>query len=248
MGLHGLAGLGAAIQPEIWPWALGTLVADHALLGAIGLWPRSTWLGPNVRRLPAASIARGEVALTFDDGPDPRITPRVLDLLDARRVQATFFCIGERVHAHPTLAAEVVRRGHAVENHSSRHRAAFAMMGLRGLRTDIAAAQAQIEQATGRAPHFFRAPAGLRNPLLDPVLHRMGLRLVSWTRRGFDTRFAAGRVVRTLTRRLAAGDILVLHDGAHGDGASVLQALPAVLDAIANAGLRAVTLRDAFRD
>src|SRR4051812_5840839 len=78
MALPGLAGLGAALQPELWQWALGALAANHAVLGAAGLWPRSTWLGPNVRRLPAPSIARGEVALTFDDGPEPRITPRVL--------------------------------------------------------------------------------------------------------------------------------------------------------------------------
>jgi peptidoglycan/xylan/chitin deacetylase (PgdA/CDA1 family) len=189
------------------------------------------------------------VAVTFDDGPDPRVTPRVLDLLEARGMHATFFCIGERVRAHPDLAQEVVRRGHAIENHSSRHHAAFPAMGMGGFHADIAAAQAEIERATGHAPRFFRAPAGLRNPLLDPVLHRLGLRLVSWTRRGFDTRLDPERVTRILTRRLGAGDILVLHDTEQaGKAAPVLEALPGILDAIERAGLHAVTLRDAFRD
>jgi peptidoglycan/xylan/chitin deacetylase (PgdA/CDA1 family) len=248
MGLHGLAALGFAVEPELWAWSLGAVFANHMVLGAVGLSPRSTWLGPNIRRLPEASIERREVALTFDDGPDPRVTPQVLEMLEARGMHATFFCIGRRVGAYPELAHEIVRRGHTIENHSSHHHLAFPAMGVGGFYADIAAAQADIERATGRAPRFFRAPAGFRNPLLDPVLHRLGLRLVSWTRRGFDTRLAPARVVRILTRRLAAGDILVLHDTQRGRKARVLETLPPVLEAIEGAGLRAVTLRDAFPD
>src|SRR6185312_5905528 len=113
--------------------AVGAVLADHLLLTAAGLTPRSALLGPNWTRLPAAAAGRRELAITLDDGPDPRITPRVLDLLEERRAKATFFCIGERVQRHAELAREMVRRGHSVENHSQRHLNYFSLLGPRGL-------------------------------------------------------------------------------------------------------------------
>ncbi len=251
IGLHGAAALGALVVPEAWPWALGAIAANHALLGAAGMWPRGTWLGPNMTRLPEDSARRGEIALTFDDGPDPQVTPRVLDLLDAAGCRATFFCIAEHARAHPALCREMVRRGHTVENHSLAHRGSFAFHTLGGFRREVGAAQEALAQIAGVAPRFFRPPAGLRNPLLDPVLHELGLALVTWTRRGFDTRTRdPARVGRRLLRGLAAGDILLLHDGHAGrtaqGAAVVLEALPRVLDTVRSRDLRAVTLREAI--
>ncbi len=251
IALHPLA-LGTMLAlPQLWPWALGALAADHMALTGAGLWPRSRLLGANHTRLPADAAARGEIALTIDDGPDPRVTPAVLDLLDAHDARATFFCIGERARAHPDLCREIVRRGHAVENHSQRHRHSFSLSGPRGFGRELQAAQTTLTDITGQVPAFFRAPAGLRNPFLDPVLHRLGLRLVSWTRRGFDTRERDPiTVLRRLRRSLRAGDILLLHDGHAARAASgqpvVLEVLPALLRSIAAAGLRPITLRQAF--
>ena len=240
-----------ALAPGGWPWAAGALVANHAVLTAAGLWPRSAWLGPNVTRLPAASAARGEVAITIDDGPDPTVTPAVLDLLDAAGARATFFCIAARAAEHPALVRDIVRRGHAVQNHSHAHRHHFSLLGPKGFAAEIGRAQQVLADLTGLAPHAFRAPAGLRNPLLDPVLHRLGLHLVSWTRRGFDTREGdPARVLQRLTQGLAAGDILLLHDGharrAASGRAVVLEVLPALLQRCRSAGLTPVTLNDAL--
>jgi peptidoglycan/xylan/chitin deacetylase (PgdA/CDA1 family) len=246
----GAAGLVAA-APPLWPWALGAVALDHALLTATGLWPRSTWLGANLLRLPAASAARNEVAVTLDDGPDPSVTPQVLDILDAHGARATFFCIAEQAVRHPALAREIVRRGHSVQNHSLRHRHNFSLLGPAGLRREIGQAQDRLAQATGERPTCFRAPAGLRNLFLDPVLHALDLRLVAWTRRGFDTREADPQtVLARLTQNLAAGDIVLLHDR-HGapmaDGRPVvLQALPLLLARLRGAGLHAVTLPEAL--
>ena len=249
VALH-IAAAGAALaRPQWWPWALSAVVADHLLLTAAGLWPRSKLLGPNWTRLPAAS-GEPSIAITVDDGPDPEITPRVLALLDEHRVRATFFCVGERVTRHAALAREIVQRGHAIENHSQRHLHRFSLLGPRALADEIARAQQAILTATGEVAQFFRAPAGLRNPFLEPVLARANLRLVSWTRRGFDTVSAsAQRVLGRLTRRLQAGDILLLHDGhaartARGS-AVILEVLPPLLAAIDAAGLTPVTLRTA---
>ena len=250
----GAVHVGAAVaviaSPPAWPWALGAVALDHALVTATGLWPRSTWLGPNMRRLNAASAARNEISLTIDDGPDPAVTPAVLDLLDAADARATFFCIAAHAERYPQLCRQIVQRGHSVQNHSHRHSHTFSLMGTRALAQEISRAQQAIAQITGVLPRYFRAPAGLRNPFLDPVLFDQKLELVSWTRRGFDTmRTDPADVLARLTRQLAAGDILLLHDGnaarTAGDRPVVLDVLPALLKRFNDAGLRAVTLPEA---
>jgi peptidoglycan-N-acetylglucosamine deacetylase len=248
VALH-LAAAGAGLAlPGATPWALGAVLLNHLGLTAAGLWPRSRWLGPNTTRLPAEAGAA--VALTIDDGPDPEVTPAVLDLLDAAGARATFFCIAQRAERHAALTREILARGHDVQNHSDQHRHNFSFSGPRALAAEIGGAQQRLAGVTGLRPHCFRAPAGLRNPLLDPVLHRLGLNLVSWTRRGFDTRDGdAIRVQARLARGLAAGDILLLHDGHARRSASgrpvLLEVLPPLLARCRAAGLATVTLRQA---
>jgi peptidoglycan/xylan/chitin deacetylase (PgdA/CDA1 family) len=249
--LHAFAPGAVLLQPEAWPLAVGALVGNHALLGIAGLRPRSSLLGPNLNRLPAASAARGAVALTVDDGPDPLVTPQVLDILDRHAVRASFFCVGARALRHPDLCREIVRRGHAVENHSQSHSYLFATFGPRRIARDVDEGQRTLRLLTGDAPRFFRPPAGLRNVFLDPVLARRGLRLASWTRRGFDTRERSPDVVlRRLVRNLRGGDILTLHDGNCARTTTgvpvILEMLPRLLTAIQAAGLHAVTLRSAL--
>ncbi|WP_413436510.1 polysaccharide deacetylase family protein [Sulfuriferula sp. GW1] len=249
--LHALALLAVLVEPGQWRWALGAVLANHALLTLLGLWPRSHWLGQNWTRLPAAATARNEIALTIDDGPDPVVTPQVLDMLDHYAIQATFFCVGEKAARYPDLCRDIVRRGHAVENHSQHHRHHFALLGRSGFTRELQAAQDTLTTITGQRPLFFRAPAGLRNPFLDPVLARLELRLASWSARGFDTRISdIERVKNKLSRGLHAGAILLVHDGnaAHtSDGVPVILAvLPAVVATAAAANLRFVTLRKAL--
>ena len=253
MVLHAIAGIACVIHPEVWPWAVAVVLGNHGVLAAAVFWPRGSLLGANVVRLPERSVQRGEVSLTFDDGPEPDITLRVLDLLDRYRMKASFFCIGKKVSAQPDMAAEIARRGHSVENHSYHHSSAFAFYGISRLGRDIDATQATIAAATGRPPGFFRAPAGFRNPLLDPVLAWRGLHYVSWTRRAYDTVGRdPGAVLRRLTDGLAPGDVLLLHDGARNRTTlgepMVLAVLPALLERIRERGLQSVTLRAAFDD
>jgi peptidoglycan/xylan/chitin deacetylase (PgdA/CDA1 family) len=250
LGVHAAAGVAALALPAALPWAAGALLLNHAVLTAAGLWPRSALLGPNVTRLAPAHAARGEVAITIDDGPDAEVTPAVLDLLAAHGARATFFCIADRARRQPALVRRIVAAGHSVQNHSAHHRHHFSLLGPRALAREIGDAQAALADLTGTLPHCFRAPAGLRNPLLDPVLHALNLQLVSWTRRGFDTREAdPGVVLQRLTRGLAGGDIVLLHDGHARRGAGgqpvVLAVLPSMLTAIAGAGLTPVTLAHA---
>ncbi len=247
VAIHLAAVAATLVRPRLWPWTLGAVVLDHLLIAAAGLWPRSHWLGSNWTRLPASSAARGEIAITIDDGPDPEVTPRVLDVLAAFEARASFFCIGERVARYPELAQEIVRRGHSIENHSQRHRHTFSLLGPKRMAAEIAQAQECIARVTGQTPRFFRAPAGLRNPFLEPILVRLKLQLVSWTRRGFDTVNAdADTIYRRLSRSLVDGDILLLHDGhaarASGGTPVILEVLPRLLETLRDRQLRPVSL------
>ena len=248
-GLHISALLALIVRPPWWPSILLAVFVNHVVLALIGLWPRSRLLGDNMLRLPGAAANRNEIALTFDDGPDPDVTPKVLDILDSHGAKASFFVIGDKAAAHPELVREIVKRGHSIENHSRGHSHFFGFFGWTALRQDIATAQEIVAGITGRSPAFFRSPMGIRNPMLDPVIARLGLRYITWTRRGFDT--VAGDpavVLDRLTRNMSAGDILLLHDRRSRDQrAIVLEVLPALLDRIATAGLKPVSLPLAMR-
>lgn len=251
----------AMASGEDAPWpgqalhtAIAALVLNHVGLTLAGLWPRSSLLGPNRTRLPTAATARGEVAITIDDGPDPAVTPAVLDQLEAASAKATFFVIAERAVRHPALIARIVAAGHSIGNHSDRHSHRFSFSGPRAFDAEIGHAQRRLAALTGRAPRYFRAPAGLRNPFLEPVLCRHGLVLASWTRRGFDTRsgdadIVFARLAGGRGERLSAGDILLLHDGHAArtpDGTPVILAvLPRLLAACATQRLKPVTLEAA---
>ncbi|MGH8718315.1 MAG: polysaccharide deacetylase family protein [Burkholderiales bacterium] len=229
--------------PQMGPSLLAFVAAHHGVLLFASLSPRSRLIGSNLRRLPAAWA--GQVALTFDDGPDLVVTPKVLEILSAYRARATFFCIGERAAAHPDIIRAIVAAGHRVENHSQRHVGWFAFFGPRAMARDIERAQTELTRLAGEAPVYFRAPAGMRNPLTGWVLAKLGLQLVSWTRRGFDTLARdPQRVLKRLTRDLDAGDILVLHDGAAAREGTpiVLQVLPKLLERIGSLGLVAVSI------
>ena len=251
LAAHAAAGLGLLAAPAAWPWALGAVALNQLILTGAGMLPRASLLGPNLSRLPAAATQRREIALTIDDGPDPAVTPRVLDQLDAAGAKASFFCIGRYARQHPAICREIVARGHSVENHGDSHSWLFATFGLKRMRADISAAQATLADITGQAPRFFRPTAGLRNPLLDPVLASLDLQLASWTRRPYDTRDGNPQHIFTrLTNQLSPGDILLLHDGhaavTPDHQAVILAVLPRLLAAFNLARLTPVTLPTAL--
>ncbi len=241
---HGVGAAALVASPQSWLAIVAALLADHAVITGAGLFPRCGWLGPNLTRLPPGHARHDVMALTFDDGPDPVVTPRVLELLDQAGQTATFFCVGQRAEAHPDLVAMMRARGHGIENHSYRHPHAFALGGPVRMAREVARGQEAIERSGGGRPSFFRAPAGIQNPWLTGVLEDAHLSLVSWTRRGFDTVSRDGRRVarRLIGPGLSAGDILLLHDSAP----VVLEALPRVLDAMQRRGLRSKALPRAF--
>ena len=115
IALHAPLAAAAWFWPAHWPWWLAALAALHALVTVCGLLPRCGWLGTNWTRLPAAARARGEIAITIDDGPDAQVTPQVLDVLDRFGARVTFFCIGRQAAQQPALCRAIVARGHALD-------------------------------------------------------------------------------------------------------------------------------------
>ena len=245
MSLHVAALATLLAWPGAWGWALAAVTANQALLLLATVVPGGRSITHSMNRLPPAQ-ARGCVALTFDDGPDPHVTPLVLDLLDRHGARATFFCVGQRAAEQPALMHEICARGHGIGNHTMHHPRWFALLGIGGQRRELTAAEAVLHQ-TGPTNGLVRAPLGMCSPLSDWVFYRLGLQHVGWTRRGFDTRSGdATRVLARITHGLREGDIILLHDGNAArdtDGRPVtLAVLEALLPALAVRGLRSVNL------
>lgn len=249
-GLLHAFGLAVVIwHPANVIWVILVLFLNHLLLTLLGLWPRSSLLGPNIVRLP--SEISGCIYLTFDDGPNPAITPQILDLLEQYQCRATFFVIGKHVRDYPDLLREIARRGHAIGNHSDQHGYCFAMHSVQGYTEELKASQQAIFDVIGYWPHYFRAPFGFRSPLLEPALCREGLELMSWTRRGFDTRCnSPQKILNRLLHNLESGDILLLHDGPFGiqgeAGSMVLSVLPQLLKTLKQRGLHTEVVPRAY--
>ncbi len=246
---HAAMGAGALAVPAALPWWLGGVAANHLVITGASMTPRSQLLGPNITRLPQSRAQDGQVAPTFDDGPDPTVTPSVLALLKSANAHATFFCVGERLLAYPQIARRIVAEGHTIQNHTQTHSHRFAFRGPNGFRHEIGRAQQTIADLIGQRPTLLRAPAGMRNPFLQPVLNELNLSLISWTRRGFDTRERdEQKVLSRLSRNLAGGDVLLMHDGnaaqTSGGQAVVLAVLPLLLEQLASHGLRSVALNE----
>ncbi len=194
-------------------WILFSLVV-LAFLAAIALGvkiPQLRLFGPYICR--GAGAAR-RVALTFDDGPDPRSTPALLEILREAKVKAAFFCIGQRVVENPALAARIVHEGHLLENHSYSHSHTTNIFTEPRLKTELTQTQMAIQQATGVAPELFRPPLGLSNPRIFRVARALGLTVIGWTARGFDTKITEPNlIVARIIRKLQPSAIILLHDG-----------------------------------
>ncbi len=206
VGLHAIA-IGIGFKGG-WPWA----VLCAAVVAGCCCWtilnPYCQWLGP------VRCTTDGEILITIDDGPDPRDTPVLLDLLDRHHSKAIFFMIGEKVRAHPELAREVVRRGHEIGNHTLTHPAgSFWCAGPWRTQREIAGCQQVIVEITGIKPRWFRAPVGHRNLFTHPVASALGLEVMAWNRRGFDAvEKDAGKVLARILPDLTKGDIVLLHE------------------------------------
>lgn len=165
------------------------------------------------------ALCRGEgpdkkVALTFDDGPDETMIPKVLDVLRRNNVKAAFFLVGSKVAANPELVRRIVGDGHIVANHTYTHKWSFPLGTPSSADRDISLCSEAIADATGLNPGLFRPPFGVTNPIVAGAVKRSGLQAIGWSVRSLDTVAGKGRdeICRRVMKRLHPGAVILLHD------------------------------------
>jgi peptidoglycan/xylan/chitin deacetylase (PgdA/CDA1 family) len=247
------------------------LIAAPAALATMGaitcgaVHPRSQLFGRTICRTNSSR----KLAITFDDGPNPAITPKLLDLLDRYNAKATFFLIGRFVRECPELVRETIARGHTVGNHTETHPNLLWMTPTQ-VRIELRLCHDAISHVLGLPPKWFRPPFGMRNPWVIPAARELGCRTVTWTLIPGDWKERPAEwlisrmqaIAQNARQRLAsgsnssvdtggAGDILCLHDGAHrqlnGDRSRTLAALEHWLPRWRDLGLEFVTIQEAVR-
>ena len=153
-----------------------------------------------------------QIALTFDDGPHPEVTPKVLDMLETHEVKATFFCIGKKAEQYPEIMKETFKRGHIIGNHSYTHSPFFDLYSPVKMTDELDKTTRLIEQTTGWKPLLFRPPYGVTNPMLKKALKKTKLISVGWSVRSLDTVKSPEKVLNRLKKKTHNGAVILLHD------------------------------------
>lgn len=224
------------------------MIGGGLVLGAAAVWVGYAWgahLAPwlATRRGPATTT---RIALTFDDGPDPSWTPRVLDALAARDVRGTFFVVGERAARAPAVVRAIAAAGHDIASHGWSHRSLW-LCGPRRTEAEVARTQTLIADLTGREPSAFRPPWGMVNAALFPILKRRNLPCVLWSIQPEGLRPASAQEqVDYVLRRAHPGAIVDLHDaeGTPRAPERLVEALPGMIDGLRRQNYELVTVSD----
>lgn len=202
-------------------WIVGIILVCCVLGAAV-------WASASIRSgVYLRSLCRGDsperaVCLTFDDGPDPQCTPKLLDLLKRHGLQATFFLIGKKAQAHPELVRRMVDEGHTIGNHTWSHSARFPLRGERFVREEVERGAKAVGKAANLAGSkrikLFRPPFGVTNPIIGRVVRSEGYCSIGWSIRSFDTVASTPRqkVLSRVLRKLHPGAVILLHDRCEG--------------------------------
>ena len=238
------------------PWLIGVPAATFggAAIAFGAVYPRSQMFGRTICR----TASPNQLAITFDDGPNPAVTPRLLDLLDRYDARATFFVIGRFVRECGGLTREIAVRGHVLANHTETHPNLF-WLPPGAVRQELLRCQDALSDATGSGARYFRPPYGFRNPWVVGTARALGMETVMWTLIPGDWKARTGEWLAARMRPIAqhakaptrqnTGDVVCLHDGAHrelgGDRTPTLEALEYWLPRWRDLGLKFVTISEA---
>jgi peptidoglycan/xylan/chitin deacetylase (PgdA/CDA1 family) len=212
-------------------WLVSVLLLLNAALLATGSFLVCS--GLYVHALCSAVTDERKLAITFDDGPHPLFTPRVLDLLKERGVKAGFFVIGEKLKGHEHIIRRIIEEGHMIGNHSFAHVNHYGFMGTRKIIADLEKNQMLIENTCGKKVKLFRPPFGVTNPNIARAVKVLDYRVAGWSIRSFDTvKRKEAKTINRVVRRIKPGGIILFHDTHE----RILPLLIAVLDAAREKG------------
>src|SRR5512141_2246054 len=225
----------------ILPAAVGLTLAGSVVHGAFHR--NSKVFGRVLGHLPTEER---QVALTFDDGPNPDATPRILDTLGEYDVRATFFILGRHAERWPDLVHRAVREGHQVGNHGYFHRKLH-FKTPHYVRRDVMLGKRAIERAGGSTPHLFRAPHGFRSPWVSAIAGSLGERTIGWSLGVWDSdQPGVDAIVERTVEGVRPGSIVLLHDGdaynADGNRWQTAAAPPRIIHGVRDRGHEFVTL------
>lgn len=226
---------------------LGLPLGAYALMMADGVFrPASAVLYPTVVR---GRTDRPQVALSFDDGPDPEITPAVLDILADHQARATFFVIGRYLDQHRALGERLHREGHELGNHSWQHSHFQNFYSAAGHGAEIDRCAQLIKSVTrSKQEPLYRPPIGLKSPAMARAAHKRNLKVVAWSIHSRDTITRDPRAIANgVVKRSRPGDIVLLHDGHDREQRHrplILQVLPLLLQGLRERGLNSVTVSE----
>lgn len=184
------------------------------------------------------SINKGSgnaICFTFDDGPDPEITPKILEVLESENLKAAFFVIGSKVERYPDIVKELYSKGHVIANHTYSHSNKIVLFTSNKLKDDIDSCSKAIEKATGKPPTLFRPPYGVTTPCYARVLKQLGLKSIGWTLRSFDTMMKSKEeLIERVSRLISPGSIVLFHDNRK----TTLAALPEIINHCKKNGIK----------
>lgn len=210
--------------------------------------PSSGFFRPVLHRGPTEPR---RLALTFDDGPCAPFTEQILDVLKKQRVPGTFFVCGKNVERSPEIVRRIVEEGHTLGNHTYSHPFLY-LRSQRAMTREIERTQQAIEAAAGVRPRFFRPPYGGRWFGLMRVLSKQGLKMVMWSATGYDWKYGADDILKSVMAEIRPGAVILLHDGRNAlppgqvDRSATVKILPSLVARSREAGFEFVSLQDLF--
>lgn len=182
------------------------------------------------------------IALTFDDGPDARVTPQLLNLLESEDTPATFFCIGKQIEKYPEVIKAIDQKGHLIGNHSYSHHHWFSFFSSKKMETEIKRTNELIQGTINKSPTLFRPPFGVTNPNLKQALTAVNMYSTGWSLRSFDTIKNTDDVIRKLIRKTKPGDVVLFHD----NNEKIIEIVTTYLKWLKENGFKVVSLEQLF--
>ncbi|WP_246125954.1 polysaccharide deacetylase family protein [Bizionia myxarmorum] len=190
------------------------------------------------------NATKNQIALTFDDGPNPDFTPQVLKLLKLHQAKATFFCIGKHIENHPELFNKIIADGHTIGNHTYSHPNNFGFLTTKKVQSELEQTRNIIKKVSGLTSKLYRPAFGVTNPRIRRAVQNLNLTTIGWNKRSLDTTNKTEKtILKRVTKNIKTGDVILLHDTSEKS----VRVLEQLLLILRNNNMKSVTIDTLFK-